>query len=268
MPEPDRPDVDRLDRPGGGGTATPEPATGPRSARQRVTDALARPTRAQVIVAVLLAVLGFAAVTQMRAYEVDDTYAGYREQALIDVLNGLAGTSQRAQAEITRLERTRTELQSSTSSRQAALDQARERTDTLEILAGTVPVTGPGVRITIEETDGPVDIDSLLDTIQELRTAGAEAMQFNGEVRVVAQTGLEDGVGGIYVDDTLLSPPYVLDVIGEPSTLAGRLTFAEGPIAQLEDDGATVRVMEFQTIDIESVVPPSRAEYAEPAPEQ
>ena len=138
--------------------------------------------------AVLLGIVGFAAITQVRAYEVDDTYAGYREQALIDVLNGLAGTSQRAQAEITRLERTRDDLQSSTSARQAALDQAREQADTLDILAGTVPVTGPGIRITIEEVDGPVDIDSLLDTVQELRNAGAEAMQFNGEVRVVAQT--------------------------------------------------------------------------------
>lgn len=251
-------------------TTTPgrEPRETPRSGRQRLVDSLVRPTRAQVIVAVLLAIVGFSAVTQMRAYEVDDTYSAYSEQALIDVLNGLAGTSQRAQAEITRLERARDELRSTTNQRQAALTQARERADTLDILAGTVPVTGPGVRITITENDGPVDIDSLLDTIQELRTAGAEAMQFNGQVRVVAQTGLQDGVGGVYVDDTLLSPPYVIDVIGEPSTLVGGLVFASGPKQQLEDDGATVEIMEFQTIDIESVVEPVRSEFAQPDPDE
>ena len=37
----------------------------------------------------------------------------------------------------------------------------------------------------------------MLDTVQELRTAGAEAMQFNGKVRVVAQTSFEDAAGGI-----------------------------------------------------------------------
>ena len=47
----------------------------------------------------LLALVGFAAVTQVRSNQVDDTYAGLREQDLIDILNGLAGTSQRAEAE-------------------------------------------------------------------------------------------------------------------------------------------------------------------------
>ena len=60
----------------------------------------------------------------------------------------------------------------------------------------------PGVRITITEQTGPVDIDSVLDTVEELRSAGAEAMQFNGQVRVVAQTSLEDEVGGFSVDGT------------------------------------------------------------------
>ena len=258
MPDDARADEpDRLEpTPGGAGPA--------RSGRERLFDALLRPTRAQLIVAALLAVVGFAGVTQMRAYEVDDNYDGYREQALIDVLNGLAGTSQRAQAEITRLEQARAELQSSTSARQAALEQARTRADTLEILAGTVPVTGPGVRITITETEGAVDIDSLLDTIQELRGAGAEAMQFNGQVRVVADTSFEDGVGGIYVDDTLVEPPYVLDAIGNPTSLSGGLTFALGPVAQLQDDGAEVEVEELQSLDIESVRSVPRPAFVEP----
>jgi uncharacterized protein YlxW (UPF0749 family) len=242
----------------------PEPDAAPRTGRQRLVNALTRPSRAQVVVAVLLGILGFMAITQIRANEVDDTYAGYREQALIDVLNGLAGTSQRAQAEITRLERTRDDLQSSTNAREAAIDQARKEADTLDIMAGTVPVTGPGVRITIEEVDGPVDIDSMVDTVQELRNAGAEAMQINGQVRVVAQTAFEDGTGGIVVDGKLLSAPYVIDVIGEPSTLVGGLNFAAGPVDELEDDGATVHVDELQSLDIESVAQPAKAGFAEP----
>jgi len=131
-----------------------------------------------------------------------------------------------------------------------------------------VPVTGPGIRITIEEVDGPVDIDSMLDTVQELRTAGAEAMQFNGKVRVVAETSFEDGVGGIEVDGQRLEAPYVIDVIGEPATLSGGLVFAQGPIDQLEDDGATVDVVELQSLDIESVVPTARPQFADPTSAQ
>lgn len=240
----------------------PEPPVS--AGRQRLRDALLRPSRRQAVVGVLLAVFGFAFVTQVTSFGVDDTYAGYRQQALIDVLDGLAGTTQRAEAEIARLEETREDLRDDTSAEQAALEEARRETETLEILAGAVPVTGPGIRVTIAEESGQVDIDSLLDTVQEMRTAFAEAMQFNGKVRVVAQTSFEDAPGGIYVDGRLLEPPYVLDVIGDPHTLHGGLTFPEGPIDQLELDGATVQVEELDSLDIESTVEPARLGFAQP----
>jgi uncharacterized protein YlxW (UPF0749 family) len=247
------------------------PAAGPAqppTGRDRLLTALRRPARAQAVVAVLLAVVGFSAVTQVRANEVDDTYAGLREQDLIDVLNGLAGTTQRAETEISRLETTRRGLQSSTDSRQAALAQAQERSDTLAVLAGLVPVTGPGIRITIKETTGEVELGSMLDTIQELRTAGAEAIQINGQVRLVAQSALETAVGGLTVDGELLTAPFVIDVIGEPHTLAGSLSFPRGPADQLEDDGAEIEVEQLTSLDIESVVDPRQAQYAEPQPGQ
>jgi uncharacterized protein YlxW (UPF0749 family) len=240
----------------------------PETGRDRLTRALRRPSRAQAVVGVLLAVVGFAAVTQVRANEVDDTYAGLREQDLIDVLNGLAGTSQRAEAEISRLETTREDLQSSTDARQAALAQAQTRSDTLAILAGLVPVTGPGLRITVTEVTGEVDPASLLDTVEELRTAGAEAIQINGKVRLIAQSSFEDAVGGLYVDGTLLTAPYVIDVIGEPHTLAGSLSFPRGPTDQLHDDGAEVQVDELTSLDIQSVREPDQPQYAEPDPAQ
>jgi uncharacterized protein YlxW (UPF0749 family) len=246
--------------------STPEtpPTSGGERGLRRLARSLREPSRRQVVVGVLLAVLGFAAVTQLRSTQLNDTYAGYREQELINVLSGLAGTTQRAEAELARLEQTRERLQNDTSAEQAAIEQARTEADTLQVLAGVVPVTGPGIRITITEETGAVDIDSLLDTVQEMRTAFAEAMQFNGQVRVVASTSFEDGVGGIYVDGTLLEPPYVIDVIGDPATLHGGLTFPEGPIQQLQDDGARVEVEELQSLDIESVTEPEPPVFAEP----
>jgi uncharacterized protein YlxW (UPF0749 family) len=243
---------------------TPPPTPGGEPGLRRLARSLREPSRRQVVVGVLLAVLGFAAVTQLRSTQLNDTYAGYREQELINVLSGLAGTTQRAEAELARLEQTRERLQNDTSAEQAAIEQARTEADTLQVLAGVVPVTGPGIRITITEETGAVDIDSLLDTVQEMRTAFAEAMQFNGQVRVVASTSFEDGVGGIYVDGTLLEPPYVIDVIGDPATLHGGLTFPEGPIQQLQDDGARVEVEELQSLDIESVTEPEPPVFAEP----
>jgi uncharacterized protein YlxW (UPF0749 family) len=217
-------------------------------------DALIHPGRRQVIVACLLAVLGFGAVVQVHTTDTDDRYSGLREQDLVDVLSGLAGSSQQARSEIARLEQTKRELQSDSQQLGTALEEAQRQVDTLNILAGLVPVTGPGVRITITEETGLVDIDSVLDTIEELRSAGAEAMQVNGQVRVVAQTSLEDAVGGIAIDGTELTSPYVIDVIGDPQALHGAMVFRDGPAAQLRDDGAVVEIDELERIDIESVV--------------
>jgi uncharacterized protein YlxW (UPF0749 family) len=235
------------------------------SGRDRLRRALLRPSRSQVVVAVLLALVGYAAITQVRFNEVDNTYGSLREQDLIDVLNGLAGTTQRADSEIARLQRTRDDLQSSTGAREAALAQAQEEADTLSILAGLVPVTGPGIRVTITEGDAEIKADTMVDMIQELRTAGAEAIQINGEVRVVAGTSFADGIGGIMVGDKLVSSPYVVDAIGEPHLMAeSGIDFPKGPREQFEEDDATVEVDELASLDIESVVPPERPEYAVP----
>ncbi len=214
--------------------------------------------------AVLLALVGFAAITQIRATEEDTTYSGLREQDLIDVLNGLAGTSQRTQAEIDRLTEARADLRSESSRRAAALDQAQQEVDNLNVLAGLVPVTGPGIRVTISEETGVVRISSMLDLLQELRAVGAEAIQINGQVRVVAQTSIESGVGGLIIDGTLLEAPYVVDVIGATSTLAGAVEFPLGPRLQFKRDGAEIVVDPLSSLDIDAVRQPVQPEFAQP----
>lgn len=236
--------------------------------RDRLLQALRRPARSQLIVAVLLAAMGFAAVTQVRSNEDDTTYAGYREQDLIDVLSGLAGTSQRARAELNRLEAARRQLESDTSAQQAALEQARKESDTLNVLAGLVPVTGPGIRVTITEVTGSVNADAFVDMVQELRNAGAEALQINGTVRVVAQSSFTDVTGGIRVDGQTLNAPYVVDVIGDPSALSGAMSILEGPRVDLQNQGAQVQIDELTSLDIEAVREPTQPEYAQPADAQ
>jgi len=225
------------------------------SGRRRLLDALThfRSGRGQAVVAVLLAVVGFGAVTQVNSNDHDATYAGYREQDLIDVLNGLAGTTQRAQDELTRLQETRNRLTSATEQRQAALDQAQSQVDTLRIMAGDVPVTGPGIRVVITETTGQVNVDSFLDLVEELRSAGAEAIQVNGKARLVASSSFEQGPDGLYVDHQLLTPPYTVEAIGDPATLAGAVTFARGPQDEFAGDGAEVKVVQQDAMTLSAV---------------
>lgn len=234
------------------------------SGRSRLLRAVLKPSRSQAVVGVLLALVGFAAIVQVRATEVDDTYAGLREQDLIEVLNGLAGTTQRAESEIERLEEAREDLRSDSRRVGAALEAAQTQADTLAILAGTVPVTGPGIRVTITETDTAIDVQDFIDLVQELRTSNAEAMQLNGKVRLVAQSSFAEATGGLVVDGQLLGPPYVLDAIGEPDTLAGAISIARGVTFQLEEQNAVVEVQELPSLDIETVREPVQPENATP----
>lgn len=236
------------------------------SGRDRLLATLRRPSRSQLIVGVLLAVLGFSAVVQVRNNEQDNTYAGLREQDLVEVLNGLTGTAERARREVNRLEGTRDSLRSESTSRKAALQETQDRVRTLNIIAGLVPVTGPGIRIRIEEAEGRASLIALLDLVQELRTADAEAMEFNDKYRLNAQSAFDQGTGGIELDGQLLEPPYIIDVIGEPHALTSAMTFNSGPIEQLNLDGATVEVTELDSLDIESVRSAERPENTEPDP--
>jgi uncharacterized protein YlxW (UPF0749 family) len=232
--------------------------------RQRLREALLQPSRGQVVVGVLLAALGFAAITQVRTNNTDTTFAGARESDLVDVLSGLAVTSQRAQNDINRLGTIRRQLEQNKRDQTAALQAAQQQAEELSILAGLVPATGPGIRVTITEGRGPVDVDSVLDTIEELRSAGAEAMQVNGQVRLVAQSAVESAPGGLRIDGTLVTSPYVLDAIGDPDTLQGALSLIDGPIAQFEDAGATVTVDQEKALDITAVRKPTTSQFAQP----
>ncbi len=232
--------------------------------RQRLLQALRRPGRGQTVAGVLLAVVGFAGVTQVHSNESDDQYSGLRTEDLIQVLNGLSAASQRADNEIARLQQTRNSLRSSTDARAAALTRAREEADTLGILAGTLPATGPGIEITVRDPTGEVGINQLLNGVEELRDAGAEAIEINDRVRVVAQTSFEDGTGGVIVDGIQLSPPYTLDVIGDPATLNTILDFAGGFTDEIKYANGSVRSRELDAVDITSIRQITPAQYAQP----
>ena len=61
-----------------------------------------------------------------------------------------------------------------------AAAEAQRRLAALEVLSGTTPVTGPGVRVTLSDAPGStsaVDASTVLDAVQELRDAGAQAIQ-------------------------------------------------------------------------------------------
>lgn len=235
--------------------------------RSRLGETLKKPiSRGQITAGVLLAVLGFAGAVQVQSIGLADVYSGQRQEDLIQLLNSLAAASERTENEIAQLEETRASLRSDTDSRQAALEEAHRQADVLGILAGTLPAVGTGVVITVKDPSGAVGTDQLLNGLEELRDAGAEAIEINDTVRVIAQTSLTDGENGVIVDGVQLSPPYTIEAIGDSHTLAQALDFTGGftDAIELPGIGGEVAVQEVDSVQIATTRAPAPSEYAEP----
>ncbi len=210
-----------------------------------------RPSRGQWIVALLLFGLGFGLAVQVRTTQ-QDALGAARTSDLVRILDDLSAQRERLAAEEAQLQATIAELETSADQAQVAREASRERLQNLRILAGVVPVTGPGVTLTIADPDGVLEAGDILDAVQELRDAGAEAISVDGE-RVVATTAIVDTTEGIAVGDTVLTSPIEIHAIGDPDTLAAGLSFPGGVIERVREAGAEGIVVERDVVEIAAV---------------
>ncbi|PZF85123.1 DUF881 domain-containing protein [Jiangella anatolica] len=252
----------------GGSRFTPAAPSGTRRLWNAVTQ---KPDGGQVLVAVLVALLGFGAVLQVRAD--DDALANARRDDLVQILDGLRRQADRLDDHVAELESDRRDLVSGADTEAAALEQAQERARSTGVLAGTIAASGPGIILTISDPDREVNAYTMLRAINELRVAGAEAIQMRGggndeAVRVVASTAFENPRPGVLtVGGKELEPPYEIVAIGEPGELTGSMTFANGVIASMEQDGAEATVDEYDDLTVDVLHEPQPPQYARPAPE-
>lgn len=223
-----------------------------------------RPSRSGAVVALLAVLLGIAMSAQIRQTR-EQGLESLRQEELVAVLDTVTQRSGRLDQEISQLTAERERLAQSADG-PGAQEAAQARVDALGILAGTVPATGPGVRIVIADTQGTVGAPTLLDAIQELRDAGAEAMEI-GTVRVVASTHVtEDARGAVFADGVPLTSPITLSAIGDPRTLSSAMDIPGGVVATIRGVGASVTVTQVTAVLVDSLHVPAAPRYARPEP--
>nr|BFD86021.1 DUF881 domain-containing protein [Streptomyces sp. Xyl84] len=247
----------------GGGRPQETPVPAP-TGRQRLVKGLWPPrfTRAQLVVAVLLFGLGFGLAIQVASNsDSGNALRGARQEDLVRILDELDDRTQRLEDEKQGLDKQRQELENSSDQAEEARRQTVEKERQLGILAGTVAAQGPGITMTIEDTKGTVQADMLLDAIQELRAAGAEAIEVNG-VRVVASTYLTDSGKSVDVDGNKISTPFRFKVIGKPQDLEPALNIPGGVVQTLEKEQATVSVERSDKIVVDALRAAKLPDYA------
>jgi len=115
----------------------------------------------------------------------------------------------------------------------------------------------------------PVAAATLVDAVEELRGAGAEAMQLRGStggpVRIVASTAFVDGPAGITVDGVLLTGSFTISVIGPGPTMRTALTIPGGVSDAVARVGGTVIVDEPASVTVDALHASTELKYAKPA---
>lgn len=209
-------------------TRTGEERTSPAAREPR-----ARRLGLRAAVALACALLGFLLVAQVRATEqVGDRLAFEREEDLARILSELSSQSDRLQSEITDLRLTLLDFEGSAEREELALRTLQRRHDDLRILTGATPVEGDGAVFTITDPDRLLTQELLVDAVQELRDAGAEAIAVN-DVRLVASSAFTTRNERILLDRRPLDPPYRITAIGPGDTIAKALAIPGGAIDSL-----------------------------------
>lgn len=251
------------------------PADHPRSKvgplrRTRLTEIL-RGGRSRLVfgtLAILLClVLGVAIVTQVRQTDSGDSLETARPADLLVLLDSLRQREATLNAEVIDLQNTLNALQASGNTDQAALESAQARLAALSILVGAVGATGPGVMITIDDPGPGVAPEVMIDVINELRAAGAEAIQINDahrSVRVGVDTWVVGVPGSLTVDTKVLSPPYSILAIGDPPTLAAAMNIPGGAQDGVKRVGGRMVVQQADRVDVTALRQPKQHQYAQP----
>ena len=183
----------------------------------------------RLTVSLVLMLLGFLVVGQLRLQAVNPGLAGLSAQDLTVLVANLTTRNNQLREEVTTLERQRDSVSAAIERGDTSAVQIRTDLGRIEGWSGALAITGPGVRVLVE---GPIAGDAVSQLINELRNAGAEGISIGGirDVPGVVATGPAEA---LTIDG--VSPPEPLEIlaVGQPETLTGSLTRAGGPIAQL-----------------------------------
>jgi uncharacterized protein YlxW (UPF0749 family) len=264
-PDPPTPQPEPTPEPGAGPDPVARPARDPGRAWSRLLRAGSpRRTRANALAMLLAGALGFAIIAQVRQTSIEGL-ENLREDELVRIFAGVDQDGDRLADEIRGLESSLALLKSQSTNEAEAQRAAQQRLDALGILAGTAPATGPGIVLTISDPDLQVSGTAMLDVIQELRDAGAEAIQV-GDARVVANTWFTRTAEGISVSGTEVRPPYVVRAIGDADTLAGALEIPGGVSATMRSLGASTDTRIQDEVEVDALLSLTPPQYARPVP--
>ncbi|WP_298457581.1 DUF881 domain-containing protein [uncultured Cellulomonas sp.] len=223
-----------------------------------------RGSRSQLLAGLLCALLGFAVVVQVRQNQVEGL-SRLPQSELVRILDQANQRTDDLEREAAALEATRQELLSGSGQQAAALEAATAAAETQGILSGRLPAQGPGIELVISDPRGDITPIALFNVLEELRNAGAEAIQLD-DVRIVASSYFTGAPGAVVVDGVPVEAPYRWTVIGDPDTMGPALEIPGGALAQIRNYGGSGTPQSRLQVEVTATRAVPEPRFATPLP--
>lgn len=132
---------------------------------------------------------------------------------------------------------------------QAASELLDKELQQADLYLGKTDVEGAGIIINLSDGTSNIIAEDLINLMNELKTAEAEAISVNGQ-RVTNLTEFADVDSYIVVNGTRLSSPYTIQVIGNQKYLESGITAKGGFSDDMTANGKNISITEDNNIKI------------------
>lgn len=213
-----------------------------------------RRNKGEFAVVAVCVIVGYLLAAQLRSVELTgaaDAANASRLETLQELYNEQTKQNDALEDQLRQLQSELANYREQAAAGSAGSQALRQELEELEIAAGRTDVEGPGVTVVLEdsgsinvtgdEADYLIHDNDLLSVVNELRSAGAEAISLNGE-RLLAGSEIRCTGAVVTVNGRRYAAPYVIFAIGDPDTLYSALTMRNGVVDVLGQWGISVKV--------------------------
>ena len=231
----------------------------------------------QLTLFVALLVLGFLVAAQLATEAPRVRYTTQERSPLLETAGQLQAQQDALEVAILDLRARIQEAEGAGTGSAAVVAELNAQLQEARIAAGLIAMTGTGIVLQLEDSLEPVAPDTneadylvgsldLRTVIEELWSAGAEAIAVNGE-RITPTSAIIDIGPSVLVNSAYLAPPYQVTALG-PSDLYARLSASPGwvdfIIARAQTYGIRVQFAEPASVDIPAFIGTVTLRYARP----
>ncbi|MBE7010877.1 MAG: DUF881 domain-containing protein [Ruminococcaceae bacterium] len=221
--------------------------------------------KSQLTIGIVVLILAFLITIQGKSVTVNNAQKSQYNMRVEEILGELSKLQELNKDLEMQLEAYRNDIAQYRKDAEESSDYSKflsEQLKRAELMAGFVDVEGPGITITLNDASSGKIGDSLLSAsdslihdedlrriINELSAAGAEAICVNGS-RIISTSAVRCVGPTILVNDTKMTPPYVIKAIGKPEQLAAAMNLNGGVIDNMKVWGFGINITQNSKITI------------------